>query len=110
MLGEQRVLTLTATAHIMRQLLSAVDYCHSLNIVHRDLKPENILFEKSSSEPKLKVIDFGRSKLLRHHQKLTELAGSVSSLGEKGRYTTWPPRWSQARSTTPVVTCGVAEC
>ena len=32
-------------AVVMKQLLSAVNYCHSNNIVHRDLKPENILLE-----------------------------------------------------------------
>lgn len=40
------------TADIMRQLLSAVCFCHSRNIIHRDIKPENILIE--SYEPKLK--------------------------------------------------------
>jgi serine/threonine protein kinase len=39
------------TADIMRQLLSAVCFCHSRNIIHRDIKPENILIE--SYEPKL---------------------------------------------------------
>lgn len=32
-------------AHIMKQVLGAVAYCHSNNIVHRDLKPENLLLE-----------------------------------------------------------------
>lgn len=32
-------------AMIMKQVLSAVSYCHSKNIAHRDLKPENLLLE-----------------------------------------------------------------
>lgn len=34
---------------IMRQLLSAVCFCHARNIIHRDIKPENVLIE--SYEP-----------------------------------------------------------
>lgn len=30
---------------IIKQIISAVGYCHSHKIVHRDLKPENILYE-----------------------------------------------------------------
>ncbi len=30
-------------AKVMKQLLSAVVYCHNNKIVHRDLKPENLL-------------------------------------------------------------------
>ena len=40
----------------MKEILSAVSYCHSHKIVHRDLKPENVLF---TSEKRLKIIDFG---------------------------------------------------
>lgn len=28
---------------IMKSVLEALSYCHSLNIVHRDLKPENLI-------------------------------------------------------------------
>jgi calcium-dependent protein kinase len=64
-------------AKILGQILSAMDTCHRKNIVHRDLKPENILFEGSSVESTVKVIDFGRSKLLMPKQKIVEKAGSV---------------------------------
>ncbi|CDW88681.1 protein kinase domain containing protein [Stylonychia lemnae] len=48
-------------AKIMKQLLSAVAYCHNKNIVHRDLKPENLLLCKPDSFD-VKVIDFGLSR------------------------------------------------
>ena len=64
----------------MRQIFSAIDICHKKNIVHRDLKPENILFESSSVESTVKVIDFGRSKILESRQKINEFAGSVFSI------------------------------
>jgi calcium-dependent protein kinase len=35
----------TDAACVMKQLLSAINYCHQKHIVHRDLKPENILLE-----------------------------------------------------------------
>ena len=33
-------------AEIIRQIMSAVEYCHNNGIVHRDLKPENLLLKK----------------------------------------------------------------
>jgi calcium-dependent protein kinase len=60
-------------AGIIRQLLSAVAYCHSRRIVHRDLKLENILLDN----PNIKVIDFGLSTLLTPNHRLSSSAGSV---------------------------------
>ena len=51
-------------ARIFRQILNALNYCHSMNIVHRDLKPENFLFVDSSDDSDLKIIDFGLSKIM----------------------------------------------
>ncbi|CAJ2652787.1 unnamed protein product [Trifolium pratense] len=41
-----------------KQLISAVDYCHSRGVYHRDIKPENILLDENKN---LKVSDFGLS-------------------------------------------------
>lgn len=49
-----------SAAIIMKQLLSATYYLHSMNIVHRDLKPENIMLESNDEDEFLiKLIDFG---------------------------------------------------
>jgi len=49
-------------AKTIRQIMSAVQYCHSHKIVHRDLKPENILYETTKDDSILKIIDFGTSR------------------------------------------------
>lgn len=83
-----RKLTQKNVVHIMIQILTAIKYCHSRRVVHRfvccnvcrDIKPENILFAEPRLAATIKVIDFGRSKLLKRldlNHKLTELAGSV---------------------------------
>ncbi|TNN86200.1 Serine/threonine-protein kinase pdik1l [Liparis tanakae] len=52
----------------MLQLGSALAFLHRNRIIHRDLKPDNILISQArtpagSSEPTLKVADFGLSKV-----------------------------------------------
>ena len=43
----------------MKEILSAVTYCHKYGIVHRDLKPENIIYQSNDPNAPLKLIDFG---------------------------------------------------
>lgn len=64
-------------ANILKQLLSAVAYCHSKNIVHRDLKPENLLLEKEGPDAILKIIDFGTSAILNPTVQMTHKYGTI---------------------------------
>lgn len=64
------------SAHIMKQLLSAIVYCHSKNVVHRDLKPENLLLESMDENARVKVIDFGTSQKFNPNKKMTVKIGT----------------------------------
>ena len=77
---EVKNLTEKVAAIIMRQLLSAVAFCHSHGIIHRDLKPENILIEtqqeKNNEYFHIKVIDFGTCEMLQRNKMLKEQIGT----------------------------------
>jgi len=51
-------------ATVIRKMVSAIDYLHSLGIVHRDLKPENLLLKDDTSITDIKIADFGLSKIV----------------------------------------------
>jgi serine/threonine protein kinase len=46
---------------IFRQIISALQYCHSNGVVHWDLKPENFIMISPKDPFTLKIIDFGLS-------------------------------------------------
>ncbi|KAM9782627.1 LOW QUALITY PROTEIN: triple functional domain protein [Neosynchiropus ocellatus] len=52
-------LTEEKVALYLRDILEALHYLHSWRIAHLDLKPENILVEHASSQPVVKLTDFG---------------------------------------------------
>ena len=66
------------TAFIMNQIFKAISYCHSQKIIHRDLKPENILIvdRDKNNYPRIKICDFGTSKMFEKGAVQRKLVGS----------------------------------
>ena len=66
------------SAYVMLQILSAINYCHGMKVVHRDLKPENILIVERDKNgmPRIKIADFGTSKMLEKGAVIRKLVGS----------------------------------
>lgn len=73
-ISNSKYLEEASAAYVMKQIFSAVNYCHKNGIFHRDLKPENILIEESIDNMiNIKIIDFGTSEIFKkdkifHHQ------------------------------------------
>ena len=84
-------------AHIIFQLLSAINYCHSMNIMHRDIQPDNILVSPKTSTGvyNIKLIDFGTAKIFLNIQH--QLTGSPQFIAPeviKGDYNEKCDLWS----------------
>ena len=86
-------------AEILKQVMSAVEYCHNNGICHRDLKPENLLYLNPGGEKgnPIKVIDFGLSQIISPEKRLKTKVGTayyVSPEILKGDYTEKCDVWS----------------
>ncbi|KAL8518243.1 hypothetical protein ACS0TY_009565 [Phlomoides rotata] len=59
-------------AAVLKQLMTAIAYCHRLGVAHRDIKPENILFD---SRGNLKLADFGSAEMF-EISEMNEVVGT----------------------------------
>ena len=77
MLRNRRRLSGEQLTALVAEVAAAIDEAGAKGIVHRDLKPHNLFLAErgGGAAPTWKVLDFGASKLARHHGTLT--AGRV---------------------------------
>ncbi len=83
-------------AIIIKQLLSAIAYCHSKSVCHRDLKPENILIDNKETLS-IKLIDFGTSQKFDTEEKMELILGTAYYIAPevlKGEYDEKCDVWS----------------
>ena len=93
---KQRHFTEHTAAKIMKQVLSAVHYCHQRKIVHRDLKPENLLLVRPD-DFEIKVIDFGLAREFQPKQNMCSRMGTPFYIAPevlKKKYTEKCDVWS----------------
>ncbi len=86
-------------AYVIRQVLSAVTYCHTKGVVHRDLKPENVLIDsiQENGRINIKVIDFGTALFFSPQIRLKETMGTPYYIAPEvlmGNYTEKCDVWS----------------
>lgn len=72
------------TRHLGRQLVSALQYCHSRQVYHRDIKPENIRIESSTLT--VRLVDFGMG-----HIDVAKRAGGVGDDADEAEATAAQP-------------------
>lgn len=76
---EQGTLSERDTAHIVDQLLDALEHLHSQGIVHRDIKPDNVLVSENMSPFDAKLTDFGLCGVMSPTSNKQSLEGTIGT-------------------------------
>lgn len=71
-----RLFSNRVAAQLVRQMLLALSYVHSLGVAHRDVKPENFMFDRRRGDH-LKLIDFGFSRFVQSTELQDKFIGSL---------------------------------
>ncbi|KAG7388132.1 hypothetical protein PHYPSEUDO_013092 [Phytophthora pseudosyringae] len=82
LLDEQQVVPEQLAKKVLKQTLSALQYCHSMGQVHRDVKAENVLLsENEHGSLDAKLADFGLSEELQlANRRLQTMCGTPQYL------------------------------
>ncbi|HMJ11408.1 MAG TPA: serine/threonine-protein kinase [Polyangiaceae bacterium] len=64
LLKQQPHLEVEFAVRVVREICAALGAAHAKNVVHRDLKPENVFLSGTGANVRVKVLDFGISKVL----------------------------------------------
>lgn len=85
-------------AKVVREICSALAFCHEQGIAHRDLKPENVLYTTSDEDSEVKVADFGLATILSKDKLMCTAVGTPDYVApevlEQKPYTTQVDMWS----------------
>ncbi|KAH3744684.1 serine/threonine-protein kinase STY13 [Pelomyxa schiedti] len=71
---KKQILPLSLKLYIGLCVARGMSYLHNLEIIHRDLKPHNVLL---SDDFKVKIIDFGTSRVIDVDKGMTKQVGTV---------------------------------
>eukprot|EP00913_Durusdinium_trenchii_P012162 g11423.t1 len=87
-------LPVSQVARYIRQVLLAVNYCHSLVIpvIHRDIKPANVMKIKPGPSSDVKLIDFGLATFSKESQGVARVGGTPEFMAPEvwsGVYGAW---------------------
>ena len=82
---------------VVRQILSALAYCHRNGVCHRDLKLENFCLEDKTENARIKMIDFGLSSSFDESLPMTDSCGTLYYVAPEvlqGKYNQQCDMWS----------------